>query len=117
MANGLFIEIKRNKWTLYKYRNKFVDDLPNIPTLILKLDNVKMIWNDGCSTTKSKIKVEGEKIFFSEISPSKNYCLDNEITTIFKNNINQGVATYYFKNDMLYLYLVDDSLLVFKKSN
>jgi uncharacterized membrane protein len=116
---GLYLQNAQlqNKWILYKFRNKFVDELVFVPTLLLELDNNKMIWNDACITLKSKIKIEGEKIFFKEITQQNKDCSDTEITKVFTNNISQGIATYYFKNDMLYLYLVDDSLLIFKKSN
>lgn len=116
---GLYLQNTQlqNKWILYKFRNKFVDDLVFVPKLLLELDNNKMIWNDACITLKSKIKIEGEKIFFKEITQLNKDCSDTEITKVFTNNISQGLATYYFKNDMLYLYLADDSLLIFKKSN
>ncbi len=116
---GLYLQNMQlqNKWMLYKFRNEFVDHLKFVPTLILDLDNNKMEWKDGCNNIKSKIKVEGEKLFFNEIKQTTLSCTDTEITKVLMNNIRSGVATYYFKNDILYLYLLDDSVLMFKKSN
>jgi META domain len=98
--------ILQNKWTLYKLRNKFVEEYAVIPTLTIDLDKNKITGNDGCNNFKSTIKIEGDKIF----------CTVNEFTTILKNNVSSKIASYYFKNDILYLYLEDDSLLAFKKS-
>jgi heat shock protein HslJ len=106
-----------NKWTLYKLRNKFVEDYVITPTLTIDMDKNKITGNDGCNNLKTTIKIEGDKIFFEKIIFTNNTCVTNEFTTILQNTVSGKIANYYFKNDMLYLYLEDDSLLAFKKSN
>ena len=73
--------------------------------------------HDGCNNFGGRITIEGNRISFGNLYQTKVYCEKNNVAfeKIIQENVSGKVASYYFKEDKLYLYLLDDSLLVFKK--
>ena len=106
-----------NKWILYKLRNNFVDNYNIIPTLNIDLNKNKITGSDGCNKINATIFIEGDKIIFNEIKLTKGNCPDTEFTSLLQYQMSKNVATYILKNNMLYIYLIDDSLLIFKQTN
>ena len=105
-----------NNWILYKIRNKFTDNYKPVPNMVINIDKNNFYGSDGINAYTGKIDVQGDKIFYKDLQFSKSKTGENEFTIMLKYQLNKNIASYYFKNDMLYLYLIDDSLLVFKKS-
>ncbi len=107
-----------NKWMLYKVGNTFIEikEYNPLPTITINLDKNTISGNDGCNNINGKIEVQGDRIFFAPISATKKYCSSKNLGNLIQEKISNHLVNYYFKDGNLYLYLIDDSLLVFKKS-
>ena len=106
-----------NKWLLNKIDNTFIQpgDYNRVPTLQFDLEKQTVNGNDGCNTIGGKIEVQGNRIKFSAMISTKMACMKKNIESIISTQVSDKFVNYYFKNGKLYLYLPDDSLLVFKK--
>ena len=106
-----------NKWVLDKIGNTFIQpgDYNRLPVLQFDLDKQRVSGNDGCNTIGGKIEVQGNRIKFSAMISTKMACMKKSIESIISAQISDKLVNYYFKKGQLYLYLPDDSLLVFKK--
>ncbi len=108
----------QGKWLLEK-----IGYTPIVPTGYrivpqLNLDIVEGVisGNDGCNSIKGKIEVQGKRIQFSKLSVTKTKCNKKNIEKIIAAEVNDQIVSYYFKEGKLYLYLPDDSLLIFRKT-
>ncbi len=116
----LYHPLLNNTWILEnvkgieQIKNMFTKGLPE-----MKIDIQKGIisGHDGCNNFGGRITIEGNRISFGNLYQTKVYCEKNNVAfeKIIQENVSGKVASYYFKEDKLYLYLLDDSLLVFKK--
>ena len=106
-----------NKWLLDKIGNTSIrtDEYNRIPLLQFDLDKQRVMGNDGCNSIGGQIEVQGNRIKFSAMISTKMACIKKSIETIINTQVSDKLVNYYFKNGELYLYLPDDSLLVFKK--
>ena len=86
-----------------------------IPVFELNIEKKRLTGNDGCNIIGGNIEVQGSRIKFGNIVSTKMGCDKKSIENIISNLINNNIASYYFKEGKLYLYLIDDSLLIFKK--
>ena len=105
------------KWLLEKIG--FTAIIPNefnrVPEIDIDIINETITGNDGCNDIRGKIEVQGKRIQFSQLSTTKLGCNTKSIEKIISAQIAGQLVSYYFKDAKLYLYLPDDSLLVFKK--
>ena len=109
-----------NTWVLEsikdieQQKNMFTKGLPEI-----KFDIQKgtVTGRDGCNNFGGNITIEGNRIRFNNMYQTKIYCKNNNdaFEKMIKENISGKLASYYFKEGKLYLYLIDDSMLIFKK--
>jgi heat shock protein HslJ len=105
------------KWVLEKIGGIIVNatEYNRIPTFEFDVEKMKLIGNDGCNNIGGNIEAQGSRIKFGNIMSTKMVCAKKSIENIISNLINNNIASYYFKEGKLYLYLIDDSLLVLKK--
>ncbi len=117
-GNFLANEKLNGKWILEKIAGKTLtpEDFNRKPTIILDLNNESVAGNDGCNNFNGQFQVQGKRIKFSKLSSTKMSCKNHSVATIFSKNINDQLVDYFFKDGKLYLYLSDDSLLVFVKN-
>ena len=83
------------------------------PTLEIYLAEERFNGNTGCNNMNGTVKVEGEKISFSNIITTKIFCADVDETS-FLSALNK-VNNYKIEKMKLYLFEDNTELLVFKK--
>lgn len=93
------------------------DFAKGIPELSFDLSGGKLSGHDGCNQVQGSLTVMGNRIKFSAIAGTKMACPGNKKDNEFITKISNQLATYYFKDGLLVLYLIDDSTLSFKKVN
>ncbi len=106
------------KWKLEKIGNNSINpgEYNKVPILEFNLSEDKLSGNDGCNNIGGKIEVQGKRIQFSPLLSTKMGCNKKTIEKIIAEQISGKIVSYYFKDNMLYLYLPDDSLLIFKNA-
>jgi heat shock protein HslJ len=106
-----------NKWILEKVggTNINITEYNRVPFFEIDIEKRRLTGNDGCNTIGGNIEIQGSRIKFGNIMSTKMGCAKKSIESIISNLINNNIASYYFKAGKLFLYLIDDSLLVFKK--
>ncbi len=107
-----------NKWTLEKIGGTSINttEYNRIPVFEIDTEKNRLTGNDGCNSISGNIEIQGSRIKFGEIISTEMACSKKSINSIISNLINNNIASYYFKEGKLYLYLIDDSLLIFKKA-
>lgn len=107
-----------NTWTLEKLDNEILSKSMfknGFPTLTFNLFSQKMKGFDGCNGLGSDIKILGNRIQFSPIFSTLKACEGIATEKLKTNLLNNQLVEYYFKDDRLILYLINDSRLTFKK--
>lgn len=106
------------KWQLEKIGNTNIvaAEYNKVPTLQFDLAANRMSGNDGCNSIGGNIEVQGSRIAFSGIISTRMACMKKDISQLI-GRMSNNTSDYYFKEGKLYLYLPDDSLLVFTKVN
>ena len=108
----------QGKWLLEKigFTPIMVAEYNKIPEINLDIIEGTISGNDGCNSIRGKIEVQGKRIQFSQLAKTKKMaCNKKSIEKIIATQVNGQLVSYYFKEGKLYLYLPDDSLLIFKK--
>jgi heat shock protein HslJ len=117
---GKFVvnEALNGKWMLEKIGTTAIlpEEYNRIPVLQFDLAAQKVSGNDGCNTIGGNIEVQGNRIQFSSLFSTKMACMKKSIEKIIARHLSDKLVSWYFRNEKLYLYLEDDSLLVFKKA-
>ncbi len=105
------------KWLLEKIGNTAILPIEynKIPEFNIDIVEGTVSGNDGCNSIKGKIEVQGKRIQFYQLLSTKMGCNKKSIEKIISAQIKEKIVSYYFKDGKLFLYLTDDSLLVFKK--
>ncbi|MFN0081531.1 MAG: META domain-containing protein [Ferruginibacter sp.] len=108
-----------NKWLLEKIGNSPIVAAAynKIPEMNFNIVNGTVKGSDGCNSFSGKIEVQGKRIQFSALVGTRLVCNKKSIQNILSGQINEQLVSYYLKDEKLYLYLLDDSILVFKKAN
>ena len=109
-----------DNWVLESADNSVLnatDFSKGLPTIKFNLAKKELTGYDGCNAIFTSIEVEGNRIQFAAIAGTKLNCKNNSIGKIFAEKISNKTADYFFKGEKLYLYLIDDSILIFKKGN
>ena len=106
-----------NKWLLEKVGNTLINagEYNKIPLLEFKVAAGKVSGNDGCNNIGGNMEVQGKRIKFSALFGTRMACNKKSIEKIISAQISEKTVDYYFKDNRLYLYLPDDSILVFRK--
>lgn len=106
-----------NKWVLEKIGNAAINlnEYSKVPSFQFNILEGKLSGNDGCNNIGGTIEVQGKRIQFSSLFSTRMACNKKSIDKIIADQISGKMVSYYFKDNKLYLYLLDDSLLVFKK--
>ena len=106
-----------NKWILEKIGGKVINEIEynRVPFFEFNIEKRKLSGNDGCNTIGTNIEVQGSSIKFGQVISTQMACAKKSIENMIANLINNKTASYYFKDEKLYLYMLDDSLLIFKK--
>ena len=105
------------KWLLEKIGNTSIvpSEYNKIPEINVDIIGGSVYGNDGCNSIRAKIEVQGKRIQFYDILGTKMGCNKKIIEKIIAAQISGQIVSYFFKEGKLFLYLPDDSLLVFKK--
>ncbi|MEQ1554219.1 MAG: META domain-containing protein, partial [Ferruginibacter sp.] len=105
------------KWKLEKLGNININtkDYNVAPFCNIDLNKNSITGNDGCNTFGGKIEVQGDRIKFGLLISTQMACGNKSIDQILAQQINNQLVNYYFKESKLYLYLPNDSILVFIK--
>jgi heat shock protein HslJ len=116
-GNFLYDNKLNGNWTLEKIGADFINvsEYNTIPIFILDITKGNLSGNDGCNIINGKIEAQGNRIKFYETWSTKKGCTKKNIENIINQQINNNLVDYYFKEGKLFLYLSDDSLLIFKK--
>jgi heat shock protein HslJ len=107
-------------WVLESAAGKILnasDFSKGLPQILFSIAENKLMGSDGCNTISMPFELLGNRVKFGALSSSKKSCKNNSVALIFQNKISNNVASYYFTNGKFYLYLIDDSILTFKKVN
>lgn len=107
-----------NSWILESLDDDKINKIDyknGLPNLNFNLIENRMNGFDGCNGLGSEIKILGNRIQFGPIYSTLKAC-PNINTDILKINLlDSKLVEYYFKNDQLILYLINDSRLTFRK--
>ncbi|MEP6711234.1 MAG: META domain-containing protein [Ferruginibacter sp.] len=109
-----------DNWVLENAGNTVLsaaDFSKGLPRLAFDLAQKKITGTDGCNNIVTSIDVQGSRIKFGEIAATKINCKNNSVQKIFGEKLSNKTASYFFREGKLYLYLIDDSLLIFRKAN
>ncbi|MCP9753371.1 META domain-containing protein [Ferruginibacter sp. HRS2-29] len=118
-GKDLYNNAINDTWILEKNDNQILHakDFPHgLPKIVFTIAENKMTGSDGCSDISSSIRIQGSRISFSTITGGNGSCKNNSIRRIFMEKLSNKTADYYFRNGRLYLYLIDDSTLEFRKA-
>ena len=107
-----------HKWVLEKIGNTFINktDYGKLPMLEFDVVAGKVSGNDGCNNFGGRIEVQGKRIQFSQLMSTRMSCTKKGIEKIIREQISGKIISYLFKDNKLYLYLPDDSLMIFTKA-
>lgn len=117
-GNFLYDANLTGKWNLEKIGNLQIipAEYNKIPFFEFDMIKQTLVGNDGCNRINGHLEVQGKRIQFATIKTTQMNCRKKNISTIIATLISDKLVDYYFKNNRLYLYLPDDSLLVFIKA-
>jgi heat shock protein HslJ len=105
-------------WILEKVGSKEVaaaEFAKGLPEVNFDISGGSIAGHDGCNRITGQMEVQGNRIRFSVIAGTKMACPGNKPANDFVGKLSNAFATYYFMNGRLFLYLIDDSIVVFKK--
>ncbi len=110
-------DLLNGKWELEKIGNELIDKnyYKQMPIFIFDINKINLNGNDGCNNFSGEIEVIGKRIQFYNLIFDRKNCSKKSIIDIINKKIKSQLVDFYFKNSKLYLYLIDDSILVFKK--
>lgn len=114
----LFNKELEGKWELQQYKAEKITKANfknGIPYLKFTILNNKLTGFDGCNTISGAAEIQGKRIKFSSIASTKKLCNQILLPNLFSILENQ-LTGYKVVNELLYLYLIDDSVLILKKS-
>ena len=107
-----------NSWILESLDDEKLNKINfknGFPNLTFNLIENKMNGFDGCNGLGSEIKILGNRIQFGAIYSTLKACLDIHSDKLKVNLLDNRLVEYYFKNEKLILYLINDSRLTFRK--
>jgi uncharacterized membrane protein len=116
----LFHTALEGKWLLEKINGRTVAAVEfskGLPELLFELGKNLVSGHDGCNRVSSTLDVLGTKIKFSPFTSTEMVCPANQKENNFLHLLSEQTIDYYFKDGLLYFYLPDDGLLVWRKGH
>jgi heat shock protein HslJ len=106
-----------NKWIVERIGNTIVyaTEFNATPFFEFDLSKSRVSGNDGCNNFGATIEIQGSRIKFEQFIQTQMGCNKKSIDKLIAEKLNNNFASYYFKDGKLYLYLIDDSIVVLRK--
>jgi heat shock protein HslJ len=106
-----------NKWIVERIGNTIVyaTEFNATPFFEFDLSKSRVSGNDGCNNFGATIEIQGSRIKFEPFIQTQMACNKKSIDKLIAEKLNNNFASYYFKDGKLYLYLIDDSIVVLRK--
>lgn len=107
-------------WELAKIGNKQItsaDFQKGIPRFKFDLANLAFSGFDGCNKFSTDFIAKGNRVKIGNIITNQKGCKFDDLQDILMKKISNQLVDYYFKDGKLYLYLIDDSTLIFNRLN
>ncbi len=104
-------------WMLDKINGEKIsktDYAGSLPYLDIRIDNETVTGTDGCNAISGSVSVLGSRIHFSKIL-TKGPCANSRVSEIFARHVYDKLVDYRLDNQILVLYLSDDSKLSFTR--
>ena len=73
-----------------------------------------MIGTDGCNAISSTVKFMGSRMLFGNITTKGTLC-NGVVKDLLAKQVSSSLVSYFFKGELLVLYLADDSNISFKR--
>jgi heat shock protein HslJ len=106
-----------NKWIVERVGNTTVNatEYSTAPFFEFDLSKNRVSGNDGCNNFGVAIEIQGSRIKFEQFIQTQIACNKKSIDKLIAEKLNNNLASYYFKEGKLYLYLIDDSIIILRK--
>ena len=107
------------KWTLQQWNGKKLnagDFAKGLPQIQFDKTNGRITGHDGCNQYFGEMELRGNYIMIKAIGSTKMACPGNNAEKQLAGKFSNQVISYYFKDNMLHLYLPDDTLAVLSKA-
>lgn len=104
-------------WILEKTNNEIVlasQFSKGAPQLSFDLSTAKLSGHDGCNTVAGDFELLGNKIRFSSLASTKMLCANKNGFQLLPR-LSEQTVDYFFTDGKLYLYLADDSMIIFSR--
>ncbi len=105
------------KWVLQKINNHPISEADNNnapPMLELDLNRNNVSVKEGCTNFKGNVDILGSKMKFSPLAISSSKCSEKRENLLIPI-ISDQMVDYYFRDGLLYFYLKDDGIVIFKR--
>ncbi len=115
----LYNQLLEGKWFLQQYKDvKISDSLfkNGIPFLNFDILNHKVNGYDGCNAVSGNAEIQGKRIAFNNLATTKKLCKNSPLPNLF-SILDKQFPRYKILNNLLYFYLIDDSIIILKKSS
>ena len=116
----LFNNALDGKWMLENINGKAINSKQyksGLPYLHFDLKKRQLKGFDGCNRFYGGFATLGASLKFYDQSMTKKKCGSNDFSNKFNKFINNKLVSYTIKDNSLLVYLLDDSMLTFKKAN
>ena len=107
----------QGNWNLELIDEKPVSDFSpaSTPTISINLASGNMKGFDGCNTISAPLTVQGDRLLFGPLLSTKKFCEGNKTGDIFIRWISDRLVNYSLSDEILTLYLGNDSRMVFRR--
>ena len=85
-----------------------------LPVMEFNEDAETMLGTDGCNAISSTVKFMGSRMLFGNITTRGNLC-NGIVKDLLAKQVSSSLVSYFFKGELLVLYLADDSNIIFKR--
>lgn len=96
--------------------NPLLNSVGQTPTISIDLSTGKMKGFDGCNTINTDLSVQGDRLLFAPLLSTKKFCDGNKTGEIFIRWVSDRLVNYTLTDEILTLYLGNDSRLVFRRA-
>ncbi len=107
------------KWFLQQYKDVSISESlfkNGIPFLNFDILKHKVNGFDGCNVVSGNAEIQGKRIAFNNMVTTKKLCKDSPLPNLF-SILDKQYPRYKILNNLLYFYLIDDSIIILKKSS
>lgn len=114
-GQALYDKNLEGPWQLLKIKNKSQDNAQyknGIPEIVFQTSNTTLKIFTGCEQTEVTYQISGNKLTIPSVPGGK---CTNDFIQILNSKFYGYISTYYIKENLLFIYLIDDSIITFKK--